>query len=187
VEKKASKKPARPRRKKLGLKGRGERAKLLYFKDYDLVSIAAMCQMREEEVAWLSDLERWEDLKKLREDPKRVVKEYLEKQKTSILAISAELSLELLARYLYDWSLDVVNGTKIDVETAKVMVQILQATDKIKRLNDMQPTENLTVTGLTLAQAKLVLEQDPFLMDVKAEYKKLEDVQDTDGTDSSEV
>lgn len=97
-----------------------------------------------------------------------------------------ELTIDLLARYLYQKSLAAVGGMLTN-DDAKTLNSILQNIDKINRLNEGQLTDNFGVAGMTIQQARSILENDPFLDDVKVDYKRLEDSYGEEGTEAEDT
>ena len=81
-------------------------------------------------------------------------------------------ALGILTKALSDLQLEVINGKELSLDDMKKLSSIVVEMDKIVRLESGLATETIEYMGLSRAEAREILENDPFAQEViEAEFK----------------
>ena len=121
--------------------------------------------------------ESWDELKTVYMNPKKAIMNHLANDlQARTITRAAELSIELLATYLKQIAEQTAIGLKITNNQANTIKEIFVQLDKVKRLDDDRPTDHIKLAGVTMDEARKILKNDPFLDDVEASYKELDEI-----------
>lgn len=95
--------------------------------------------------------------------------------KADVLERTAGRASNILDRALGKLELDVISGeTVLSMAEMKMLAGILLDLDKIVRLETGKATENISHMGLTTAEAREMLANDPFAVALEAEFKEID-------------
>lgn len=94
------------------------------------------------------------------------------KDKSQALEMVCGTALSILGKALADLQVEVVNGKELSLDDMKKLSSIVVEMDKIVRLESGLATETIQHMGLSRAEARSILESDPFAQEViEAEFK----------------
>jgi hypothetical protein len=93
--------------------------------------------------------------------------------KCAVLDQTAGIALNILNSALVNLQKEVVDGKELNLDDLKKLSGIVVEMDKLVRLESGQATETIQHMGLTTAEAREILAQDPFAA-IEAEFKEVE-------------
>lgn len=164
------------------LKEKINQAQLLYFSGYTISEIATMTELSLDNIRMLAfgddgtgrDMKCWKVMK-ARLDPVSIAAYVMDKkailERTSGLAVTAlNKSLEILNQKVFSGDLE------LSISDMKDLAGIVFGMDKIVRLESGSATEIISKIGLTPAEARKILAEDPFnksIVNMEVEYAKV--------------
>lgn len=157
-----------------------DKAQLMYFGGQDLTTISSVLKIEQETLRFYifglsgngTEKNSWYAIKKNLKPT--VISLYLQ-DKIGVLEQTAGIALEIVNSSLVALR-DRVNSGESDpltVDEIAKMAKIVVDLDKMYRLESGIATELIEHHGLSIAEAKEVLANDPFAKDVDAEYVEL--------------
>lgn len=156
------------------------KAQLMYFGDYDITEIAASLSIEPDTVRFYvygtdgegKEENCWYQIKKKLKPTAIAI--FL-KDKAHVFEQTSGLALDLLNRSLVKMreEQNSEDAPKLSLDDMTKLAKIAVDMDKLYRLESGLATEQIDHMGLSIAQAKEVLANDPFANDVEVEFEEL--------------
>lgn len=153
-----------------------EKAQLLYFSGRDISEIAVALTVEPETLRYYifgedgdgKDKNTWYALKKQMNPTAMAI--YL-KDKVAILDQTAGVALEILSMGLFRLRQSLIDDphAMIDIDSMSKLSSIQVNLDKVARLETGKATEIMEHMGLSLAEAREIMDSDPFALAIESE------------------